>query len=252
MKWKLLTRCQMKDILKSMAIFYCIYYAVILLLSVISIWVNKNYDQPMSMNGYEISGGIFIFIFGLCSFKERFLLCLQSGISRKTMFLSFVLSSLVLAFGMSVVDLLLSNVFRLIFPSLSIYSIFETGYISAFSSKNILFYILQTGFSFVFYLAMITLGYMITTFYYRIGKIAKIIVSISVPVFLIYLLPLIDFSLLDGNITWFLSRVFLFAFGLKSNPPTPWIPLLSLLAASLLFLGISFGMIRKAEVKKAE
>ena len=75
-----------------------IYYAIIFFLLLASFLTTEVFlhisANGTTINGIEISSMIFIFVCGLNSFKEPFRMFLQNGLSRKTLFLSYLCSLL--------------------------------------------------------------------------------------------------------------------------------------------------------------
>lgn len=67
-------------------------------------------------------------------------------------------------------------------------------------------FLLQIGWLFCLYLFALLLGYLITTLYYRMDSKRKVLVSVSVPVLLVLVLPLIDTELFQGRISQALSE----------------------------------------------
>jgi hypothetical protein len=66
-----------------------------------------------------------------------------------------------------------------------------------------------------FFLAMI--GFLITAVFYRLNKKQKVALSVGVPVFISFVLPLIDINLAKGAITKSISDFFSFAWGYKNG-----------------------------------
>lgn len=258
MKWKQLTGYQVKDHLKSLAIFYAIYYGLMVVISVVNsiLRATSSLDGAVSYsfksNGIEMVGVIFIFVVGLCSFKERFYLCLQSGVSRKTLFISFLLASGITVAIMGLVDLLLPVLINLVFQDTNMMSFFEQSYVIAFENKGVLFFLNQWGFSFSLYWVMMVAGYFISILYYRMSTPVKVAVSVGVPVFCIYILPVLDYTVFQFKFFSFLSQFVAFALGVDGYPQLrAWMPVISFLAATAVLSGVAFLLMRKAVLKKS-
>ena len=147
-----------------------------------------------SVNGASV---IFLFVCGLNAFKEDFCFFLQNGVSRKTQFSATCIAFLPVALLMAVVDSLMTALFSTLFSYEGILGLIygramETGFTG---------FLLQIGWLFCLYLFALLLGYLITTLYYRMDSKRKVLVSVSVPVLLVLVLPLIDTELFQGRIS---------------------------------------------------
>jgi len=98
------------------------------------------------------------------------------------------------------------------------------------------------------YTAALAVGYFITIGYYRMNKIAKIIVSIGVPGLYVFVFPIVDFLFLDGTLTSALMNTVAFTYGgmIGGNP---YFTICSGLLASAVFLGLTYLMVRRAPIK---
>ena len=258
MKWKQLTGYQVKDNLKSLAIFYAIYYGMMVVISVINSVLHATssldgaVNYSLNSNGTEMVGVVFIFVVGLCSFKERFYLCLQSGISRKTLFVSFLFASGITVAIMGLADLLLPALINWVFQDTHMISFFEQSYALAFESKGVLFFLNQWGFSFSLYWVMMLAGYFISILYYRMSTPVKMAVSVGVPVLCIYILPVLDYTMFQYKLFSSLSQFVVFALGIDSYPQIrAWMPVVSFLVVTAVLSGFAFLLMRKAVLKKS-
>lgn len=187
---------------------------------------------------------IFLFILGLNSFKERFRMFIQNGISRKTMFVSFILSTAIISVGMALI-----SCFLVILGKLSVLSNEQISFQGMFEQ----IYGYQTFFKQLFflacvYMAVILIGYFITVLYYRMNKGGKIAVSVGVPAFLIAGLPIIDYSLAGGAINNTIAFAFTYSFGLY-NGANPYYGMFTCLCTFTLFSGLVWLLMRKAVIK---
>lgn len=202
--------------------------------------------------GLELATIVFLFVAGLNSFKEFFRMFIQNGVSRKTMFVTRIISIITLCTGMAVIDkiILLIGKFaasrsnRIHFDGLFEF-IYGTRTAQISSAQMHLESFL---FNLCLYLAVITIGYFITIGFYRMNKIAKISVAIGVPMVLLNGLPLVDAVLLHGVIGRTFINTFLFAFGFK-NGANPYYGMVSCLVIFAVFAGLSWLIMRKAVVK---
>ena len=203
-------------------------------------------------SGLELATIIFLFVCGLNSFKEFFRMFIQNGISRKTMFVTRIITIITLCTGMAVIDKIILLIGKFVASRsgrISFTGLFEyiygarTAHISSaqMHAESFLF-------NLCLYLAVITIGYFITIGFYRMNKIAKISVAIGVPMVLLNGLPLVDAVLLKGVIGRTFINTFLFAFGFK-NGANPYYGMVSCLVIFALFAGLSWLIMRKAVVK---
>ena len=202
-----------------------IFYGIILLVSLLVCTLMEvqvaGEGKVSSVNGASV---IFLFVCGLNAFKEDFCFFLQNGVSRKTQFSATCIAFLPVALLMAVVDSLMTALFSTLFSYEGILGLIygramETGFTG---------FLLQIGWLFCLYLFALLLGYLITTLYYRMDSKRKVLVSVSVPVLLVLVLPLIDTELFQGRISQALSEALKAVFGLQ-NGPNPAFAMLFLL-----------------------
>ena len=242
MKTKASFRYMMHDFFNGMLIFYVIFFAIY----IFTIILVATSGGKGSINSIDFATVIFMFVGGLNSFKECFGMLLQNGTSRKTMFASRVMSFSAIAGLMSVSNLLFSSLFSLLPKNLSI----ETGQTmlvkiyGSFGSADI---ILSLLLSFSLFLFFLLLGYCITTLFYRIGRIGKVLVGAGVPVLLTVVLPVVDTMFFSNNISIAMFRFFSFAFGLSTCQPLRAVA--SFLIGSGIFALCGWLLTRKATVR---
>lgn len=251
MNFKASIKYQIKDNIRSIIVFY---FIILFVMSLITISVvMPNNSGSSSLSGMEMSSVIFLFILGLSSFKDNFHMFLQNGLSRKTLFLSEVLSMLVIAVGMSIVDFSILKLIKLISENvrgLKATSIFEMSYYKHIDSiSNLQMYTEKLIFQIGMYLAISLVGYFIAIAYYRMNKAAKRAVAIGVPVGFSCILPLIDATLTNGKITKFINDVITYAFGIKSG--NPYHAMITFLIVAITFGCFSWLVMRKAVVKNS-
>jgi hypothetical protein len=204
-----------------------------------------------STGGIEGSAMIFLFILGLNSFKETFLMMLQNGTTRKSMFIGRLITILVTSAFMAVVDRFVVNVGGLINTINENYylnGMYEMIFQSRVKSLHIVVMNLEAIIITIgVYAAAMVAGYFITTAYYRMSKMLKIVVSIGVPTSLMILLPVLDSTLFGGKVSVALGRFFGFVFGGKTG--NPYNLLISCILFSIVGIGLSWLLIRKAVEK---
>jgi len=237
---------QLRDFVKGVGIFYLVIYLIILFLYVlVAVQIN---DSDSNISGLETATFIFLFVAGLNSFKNTFKLFLQNGLSRKTLFVSFSIAALAIAFFMDVVDSINHLLLQVIMPSQSIFDqIYSVKYVS--QPSYVRFFDKFVWFLFL-YVAMLFLGYFVTSLYYRMNKWQKLAISIGVPVFLFMILPLIDTVLTHGAIFTAIQNFLIFAMGFSSGGINPYIFVLTCIVSSVIFGGLSLLLGRRAMIKE--
>lgn len=230
------------DSKKSIIIFYTVILCLLFLLFASTITIDTSTG---SANGLETATAFFLFVFGLNSFKEAFRLFMQNGISRRTIYVSQLLTALIVCAGMSFIDnviLLVNKSILAVDKKLSYMGIFE--FIYGKQSSDIATTLLSLLFCFSIYSAFLSLGYLITTLYYRMNKGQKVAVSIGVPVLLYVILPLLDLIIFKGALSSAFKELVMIAFG------SPAKAILSSIILSVVFSCFSWLLIKRAVIKE--
>jgi hypothetical protein len=246
MKFKAALKYQLSGMKKPLIVYYLIIYCLCILMFVQHA-VMRNAGGDFSSSGMEMASLIFLFVCGLNSFKSTFYMFLANGVSRRTMFKSFVSMIAPVAAGMAVIDslngLLLSSFgnYESLFHSM--YALrYQAGTTPAEFMEGMLW-------MFAFYMFITMAGFLITTLYYRMNKAVKLLVSIGVPVFFFMVLPYIDMTLFTGQIYSTIWYIFKLAGGFLHGD-NPYIAVLSCIISFAVFGGLSYLAMRKATVKK--
>lgn len=231
------------DSKRPLMIYYGIIYAILALVVITTITVS---NASISIGGIEFSSMIFIFIFGLNSFKETFRMFLQNGLSRMTLFKSFALGIIPIVALMAAVDSINSLWVSLAINYDSMFSQFYSPRYAG-AAGNAVQYI--EGFLwYLFAYAMVAmLGLFITTLYYRMDKIQKLVVSIGTPVLFIFVLPMVDANFTNGAIYKGIAEFFAFAWG-YTNGFNPYYSMITCAVFFALFGGFAYLLMRKAVV----
>jgi hypothetical protein len=253
MEVKMTLKASIKYILKNSFRSIIIYYFVILCvicLAVVSA-LTPGMNGMVKISGTEMATVIFLFIFGLNSFKDEFQMFIQNGLSRKTLFLGEVLSILAISIGMAIIDLVIFILSKFIlvgiknFELLNLFQMTYSKHTAGLSTLNI--YAESLIFQIGLYLAAALIGYFITIGYYRMNKAAKTAVSISVPVGCFVILPMIDSSFTNGTITRFIGNIIIYALGIQYGKPSH--ALVTFLLLAIVSSGFCWLMMRRAIVK---
>lgn len=248
MNIKATTKYQLSDLKKSLGTYYLVILLVVVFFTLIDkLWGN---DGSGTYNGFEFTTIIFLFVCGLNSFKGNFLMMIQNGISRKTMFIGASITFLSVSMFMSIIDRGLAIFIDLITKSIDgmyfkgFYDIIYSHRMASLS--GILFELEAIFITFMMYIAAILAGYFITTLYYRMNKALRVIVSVGVPVTIIFILPLTDGMVFNGGIGNLISKLFAFIFGESGSNPSPYNMLLVCAVGSIIALGLSWLLVKKA------
>jgi hypothetical protein len=246
MRLKSIVKYYFSDIKNSVIIFYLIIAAIAMLIGC-SVTFATESNVEGTIGGGEMATVIFVFIVGLNSFKQNFLFLSVNNIPRTRQFQGFVLSALAVSGIMAAVDTTYASILSEFVNYSSAFMQIYGDWITQTSKP----FVIATSFiwSTVLYMAAITGGYLITSLYYRMIKLLKIIVSIGVPVMLSIVLPAVDATLAGGRIGKWLQEVLLVVGGL-GNGINPYIAVLSLVVGTAVVAVLSFLLVRKAVVKE--
>lgn len=246
MNIKATTKYQLREYKKSLGSYYLIVLLIVVLFTVLDrMWGSEGSG---SYNGFEFATIIFLFICGLNSFKGTFLMMMQNGISRKSMFIGASITFLSVSMLMSVIDRVIAMVVDLITKAIGGLS-YEGFYDLVYSHrmpKGILFELEGILVTCAMYAAAVTAGYFITTLYYRMNKALKVIVSVGVPVTLFFILPLVDSMFFNGIIGDLVLKLFYFIFGDFHGKANPYNMLLVCIISSIIALGLSWLLVKRA------
>ena len=226
--------------------FYTVVVALYLVFIVTSFFISGG-----SVSGMDMASLVFLFVFGITSFKENFYMLLQNGVSRKNMFLGTVLSLLVVSVFVAVADTVLVRILGLIpADNFALVSLFEQlyGMTQYSNSSTFAVSIHEIAWNSMMKFAFASIGLFIGCAYYKMSGLQKTLVSCGVPCFLLLGLPLIDLALPTLNIYEKLKEFFLFFFGF-SDGVNSYQCVLCCLVLSIVVSGITFLMLRKTSVK---
>lgn len=248
MNIKAATKYQLFDYKKSLKIYYLVIMLIIVFFTVLDkVWGNEGNGN---FNGFETSTIIFLSICGLNSFKSSFLMMLQNGVSRKSMFIGNSLSILAVGMVMAVLDRVISVTANLI--SKAIGGLAYVGFYDlAYSNRcaelnNIVFQLEAILITWIIYTTATAAGYFITILYYRMNTALKVIVSIGVPASILFIIPLIDRMVFDGKIISFMGKFLVFIFGGPDGKPNPYNILLVCVIGTIIVQGLTWLLVRKA------
>lgn len=179
-----------------------LFYLVMIGLSCISaatIATVGTVDNVFAVNLYggpEMATLVFLFVMGLCTFKETFFLFLQNGVSRKTLFagklLTFASIALILSAADTLLRLIIRGLMELAGSSANVLTFYASVYGRNDASGPVPLQVKAFFFEFFLALFVMALGYFITVLFYRLNAKGKILVGAGVPILLLIALPLLD------------------------------------------------------------
>lgn len=196
-----------------------VYYLVIVLINILGLATSSimiDGETVMSNGGSEFTTLIFIFILGLCSYKENFLMLSQNGVSRRTQLFGWILAALSLCVLLSIVDNLFNTITSLIYAGRANVSV-SSFYSMVYGQSGFSGWLMSALFCVTMYLFIITVGYFITIMFYRLNRPGKILVGAGVPIFLSIGLPYIETHITNGAITRAFTQFIDFALGLTAG-----------------------------------
>ncbi len=239
---------QMDGMKWPLIIFYIVIAALLILMGV-SMSIAVREGNQFTVGGLEMASVVFIFVCGLNSFKAPFHMLSANGVSRKTMFISFLAVLGAVAAGMAVIDSTVSAVMRCIGNNGPGIGNYESGFMQMYGIESYGAASLLTGLLWMFcaILAAGMAGYLITTLYYRMNKPVKLLVSIGAPVLLLIVWPIVDWTLFRGAVSSAFAMLISWAFGFSTGNPFMGISTNVLLA--LMFAALSFAVLRRAPVR---
>ncbi len=243
-------RYQLSEYKNSVMIYYLIVVLVIVFLGVTVSTSEGSFFN--STGGIEMSSVIFLFVVGLNSFKETFLMLLQNGVSRKSLFFGRLASVGLLCTGMMVIDRIMVTVITGVIgenESFRVAGLYEEFFYERTKELSPLLMNLEAVlFTVCVYMAAFALGYFITTAYYRMNKALKFAISVGLPVSIFAVLPIVDSTITKGRISRFFGYVFGSVLGLNKDQPYNFV--VASLVATALLLTFSWLLIRTAVDKK--
>jgi hypothetical protein len=227
-----------------------IFYGVILLIFVlftISVVNLSRMDSHSSLSGIEIASAIFLFVSGISFFKQNFLFLSANGVTRKTQFSGFIISSVIISLIMAAIDTVYGNVI----PEFENYRPLFRQVYSDFVKTESKFAAIFIGFvcTATLYLLMTAFGYLIRTLYYRMSRTLKIVVSVGVPALYSVILPVLDFKFTKGKVSMGIMQFFCTVSGLNGQT-NPYITILFDIACTVIMLCLAYLLVRRAPLKE--
>jgi hypothetical protein len=247
MRLKSVIKYNIYDIKNGVLIYYVVIAAIMGLLAFtqqIRIVNIGSSDDIGFVSGAEASA-IFLFVCGLNSFKQNYLYLSTNGITRKAQFYGFLSSSAIVAAAMAFIDTASTNILNVFIDYRPMfYQIFK-GFTA--ESSQFLITLMNFLWSTSVYLLAFVIGYFITTLYYRMSRMLKIVVSVGVPALLIIGSPILVSYLYKSSYLNEFSAVIKFLADGNGNPNVSVI--ISVLETAII-AGFSYLLVRRAPVKE--
>lgn len=240
-------RYQMKDHKTAILVYCLIIFLIYIVAEGILCFIFPAAGTESSMNGNEVTSLIFLFVIGLCTFKETFLFSLQNGICRKTLFCAKLLTMASVAVLISAIDaivLLISHgISSLANPETITYCLYGALY-EAPGDQPLVMFIPNFFLECLMAMAVMAVGYFITVLFYRLNKLGKILVGAGVPVLWFIILPLLDIRFFNMSISIATGRLMMFAVKSPSHL------IISSILIFAVFCAAAFLLMRRAVVKR--
>ncbi|MBU3154164.1 hypothetical protein [Clostridium estertheticum] len=173
-----LAKYNIKSSLRSIIIFYCIFIAVILFITINS--------TGISISGIEFSSMIFLFVMGLNLFKESFYFSQANNIPRIDYFKSLVITILPIALVMSIIDVILNRIYNIFVVCPTLYDMAYGNfprfhdYADTWIQNNSIQILIGTAtFLIALYIIAFAIGLLITMIFYKYNKTMKILIFLS-------------------------------------------------------------------------
>ena len=249
---KTAVKYRLEESRKSIAVFYIVIIALTALLGFGATGLaNGNTTLTLSVGGLESATIIFAFVLGVTSFRENFRMMLQNGLSRRTVFISSLISDLLLSVALSLIAAIVNGMAALLISERQIVfiSLMQQVYSGRYAGHGYNPQIWGESFLFFFivFAAALIAGHCISVLYFRMNRAGRIAFSAGVPSFLFIVLPMFDAIVTKGAITSFLGSTFLRAMGIGTQ--NPYMGMASSLIVVAVFSGIMWLLMRRAVVK---
>lgn len=243
MKIKRTLQYYLRECLRPTGIYYLVMVALMLIIFIFGKALGL--EESLSISGMETSSWIFLFVLGLNLFKPQFRLLVQNGISRRTQLFSFILCALIISLGVAVID----SIYPLLFgAALDYSSLFRVTYDegAAITFQSVLWSTLLN-------FAAMSVGFFITTLFYRMNKAVKILVCVGVPVLLFVVMPVLEVFIPGFRLFTSMMKFFLWALGIDiaTGAVHIWRAFCSFAVLAVASNGLSWLLTRRVTMKEA-
>lgn len=246
MRLKSVVKYNINDIKYGVMIYYVVIAAIMALLTVMLAEGSANIsnDNIGFVSGAEASA-IFLFVCGLNSFKQNYLYLSTNGITRKAQFFGFLISSVIIAAVMAAIDTATTNILNIFLDYRPMFYQIYKAYTA--ESSQLINTVMDFIWSIVVYLFALVIGYFITTLYYRMSKMLKIVVSVGVPALFMIGSPILTIYLAEmGYMDKFYKVIAFLGYG-NGNPA---IAVIITLIETAVVAGLAYLLVRRIPVKE--
>lgn len=176
-----------------------IFYAVIALVYVtFGILISVLPEGEMSYGGSSFSTCVFLFVCGIIYCRECLHFGLANGVSRRSIFAGYIVSGIILDVGMSLVSVIAKNLFVLAVGPQGSMEPFDFIYSGSAIYQTFLGFWGEVLFLTGFGLLALMIGYLVSMFNYRSGKLLKVLVWATFG-FVCFLVPTLLATLLSES-----------------------------------------------------
>lgn len=225
--------------------FMCLYYGFYSFTILILGFISYKFNGNMTTAGFEFVSSVFIFVTGITIVKSTFKFAQANNITRKTFFISTLITVPLITASMSVIDSILIRLFNLMIPVMPLFNmIYRQGDINMANLRpDNSFISLSSSFLWMLtlYASLFMLGILIGLAVYRSNRIAKLFLAL-IPVIIILL-----FSSAKPFV--FLSAALAIGSFLKAAFSTPYTSSLSFIVLYGLYASISWLILRRLIIK---
>jgi len=208
MKMQKALKYQLSITMKNLLQFFFFYtLAMVLVFILTTVFAGSNVQNGEMVSAGDSSAMVFMLVMGIVIYRETLRFMIQQGISRKMTVKATIANGLICAAAISIVNTVINMLFSMIDGPMVFRSLSELIYANAADTAvtKALFGVVFNFFgAAVFYF----IGLFITLGYYRLNRKGKVVVSISVPMFLLVLLPVLDKWIWNGAIFKVVIRIF--------------------------------------------
>ena len=252
---------QVKEHMKAIGIYWMVaVIGTLVLAAMFGLFLNEGVSdtENISVNGFDFSICIVLLVMGLVTFYSNFGMMLQFGATRKALFLSRVLTTLIIC----AIVVLLNRIFQfaLTFVLLKALRIpdtvmfgnildasFREMYYQGMESTPVIF-MQSLLWEYGIYLMIMAISNFCSVLFYRLNVAGRIAVGAGAPVLFLIVLPAIDIKFLGGRITDAAIKAFLQAFGFM--PVNAAASITAFIVTFALFSACSWLLMRRLSLKK--
>lgn len=225
----------LNDYKKGLVIFYGVMTGLMALAVYSTLRLLSEATGDITVGGFDSATVVFMFIAAMNSFKVNFKFLQANNVSRKTFFKAASIVFLSVSVFMALIEASANKLLTLIIPYQgTVRQLYNTDSFAA----NLTWALALT------FLAA-SMGWFITILYYNCSKVMKTLVSLS-PVFLVILITLLN-RLTGGAVSEAIVDFFTVILGFSSS--NPYIAVISYLISAVVFMALSYMLIRRVPIK---